>query len=166
MRACLWQNSMVDVKGGVTAPLGFTSAAVHCGIKPKAGALDLAVIAADRPASAAGLFTTNLAKAAPVIVSREHLERSGGTARALVVNSGCANACTGETGLRDAHRMAHIVAESLGCEDHDVLVASTGVIGVALPIARVATGIREAMGRLRPDDGANAALAIMTTDPF
>ena len=157
---------MVDVKGGVTAPLGFTSAAVHCGIKPKAGALDLAVIAADRPAWAAGLFTTNLAKAAPVIVSREHLERSGGTARALVVNSGCANACTGETGLRDARRMAHIVAEGLGCEDHDVLVASTGVIGVALPIARVETGIREAMGRLRPDDGANAALAIMTTDPF
>ncbi len=69
---------MVDVKGGVTAPLGFTSAAVHCGIKPKAGALDLTVIAADRPASAAGLFTTNLAKAAPVLVSREHLERSGG----------------------------------------------------------------------------------------
>lgn len=157
---------MVDAKGGVTAPLGFTSAAVHCGIKPKAGALDLAVIAADRPASAAGLFTTNLAKAAPVIVSREHLDRSGGTARAVVVNSGCANACTGETGLRDARRMAHLVAQGLGCQDDQVLVASTGVIGVALPIGRVEAGIRAAMGQLRRDDNASAAVAIMTTDPF
>jgi glutamate N-acetyltransferase/amino-acid N-acetyltransferase len=157
---------MVDVQGGVTAPLGFTSAAVHCGIKPKAGALDLAVIAADRPASAAALFTTNLAKAAPVTVSREHLERSHGIARAIVVNSGCANACTGETGLRDARRMAHLVAKALGCEDHEVLVASTGVIGVTLPIAKVEAGIHAAMDRLRRDDGANAALAIMTTDPF
>jgi glutamate N-acetyltransferase/amino-acid N-acetyltransferase len=157
---------MVDVKGGVTAPLGFMSAAVHCGIKPKPEALDLTVIVADRPASAAGLFTTNLAKAAPVLVSREHLERSGGTARAIVVNSGCANACTGETGLNHARRMARVAAEALGCEDHQVLVASTGVIGVALPIARVEAGIRTASGHLRPDDGANAALAIMTTDPF
>ncbi len=157
---------MVDVKGGVTAPLGFTSAAVHCGIKPKAGALDLAVIATDRPASAAGLFTTNLAKAAPVLVSREHLARSGGTARAIVVNSGCANACTGEKGLNDARRMARIAAEALGCDDAQVLVASTGVIGVALPMARVAAGIRTAAGSLRPDGGSNTAIAIMTTDPF
>ena len=157
---------MVDAKGGVTAPLGFTSAAVHCGIKAKAGVLDLAVIAADRPASAAGLFTTNLAKAAPVIVSKEHLERSGRTARAVVVNSGCANACTGENGLKDARRMAHLVAEGLRCKDHDVLVASTGVIGVALPMPSVEAGIRSAMGQLRRDDGGNAALAIMTTDPF
>jgi glutamate N-acetyltransferase/amino-acid N-acetyltransferase len=157
---------MVDVQGGVTAPLGFMSAAVHCGIKAKAGALDLTVIAVDRPSSAAGLFTTNLAKAAPVVVSREHLGRSGGTARAVVVNSGCANACTGDTGLQDARRMAHLVAEALGCEDHQVLVASTGVIGVALPMAKVESGIRAAAGALRHDDGANAALAIMTTDPF
>ncbi len=157
---------MVDVKGGVTAPLGFTSAAVHCGIKPKAGALDLAVIATDRPASAAGLFTTNLAKAAPVLVSREHLARSGGTARAIVVNSGCANACTGEKGLNDARRMARIAAEALGCDDAQVLVASTGVIGVALPMARVAAGIRTAAGSLRPDGGSNTAIAIMSTDPF
>ena len=157
---------MAEVKGGVTAPLGFTSAAVHCGIKPKTGALDLTAIAADRPASAAGLFTTNLAKAAPVIVSREHLDRSGGLARAIVVNSGCANACTGETGLKDARRMAHLVAGALGCHDHEVLVASTGVIGVALPMEKVETGIRSAMGHLSRDGGSDAALAIMTTDPF
>ncbi|MGH9349978.1 MAG: bifunctional ornithine acetyltransferase/N-acetylglutamate synthase, partial [Vicinamibacterales bacterium] len=93
---------MDDAQGGITAPLGFVSAALHCGVKPESGSLDLAVIAAERPVAAAGLFTTNLARAAPVLVSREHLERSGGRARAIVVNSGCANACTGEAGLRDA----------------------------------------------------------------
>jgi glutamate N-acetyltransferase / amino-acid N-acetyltransferase len=157
---------MDDVAGGITAPLGFTSAAIHCGIKASAGALDLAVIAADRPAAAAGLFTTNLAKAAPVLVSREHLERSQGMARAVVVNSGCANACTGEAGLRDARVMAHAAADALGCQDREVLVASTGVIGVALPMANVEPGIRSAMQRLARGAGADAARAIMTTDPF
>ena len=157
---------MAEIAGGVTAPLGFTSAAVHCGIKAKTGALDLAILAVDRPAAAAGLFTTNLAKAAPVLVSREHLERSQGTARAIVVNSGCANACTGEAGLRDARQMARDTAAALGCEPHEVLVASTGVIGVSLPIRSVEAGIRTAAARLRRDGGSDAALAIMTTDPF
>ena len=157
---------MAEVAGGVTAPLGFTSAAVHCGIKAKTGALDLAILAADRPASAAGLFTTNLVKAAPVLVSREHLDRSQGTARAIVVNSGCANACTGEAGLRDARQMARNTADALGCEAHEVLVASTGVIGVSLPIRSVEAGIRTAAAGLRRDGGSDAALAIMTTDPF
>jgi glutamate N-acetyltransferase/amino-acid N-acetyltransferase len=154
------------VAGGVTAPLGFKAAALHCGVKAKSGALDLALIAADRPAAAAGLFTTNLAQAAPVLVSREHLGRSHGTARAIVVNSGCANACTGAAGLRDARRTAKAAAEALGCADHEVLVASTGVIGVSLPIEKVEAGIRSAATGLSRDAGSDAALAIMTTDPF
>jgi glutamate N-acetyltransferase/amino-acid N-acetyltransferase len=154
------------VAGGVTAPLGFSAAAGHCGIKVKSGALDLALIVADRPAAAAGLFTTNLAKAAPVLVSREHLQQSQGMARAIVVNSGCANACTGVAGLGDARRMAKVAAGALGCSEREVLVASTGVIGVALPIDKVEAGIRSAASVLSRDAGSDAAVAIMTTDPF
>src|ERR1700736_1105365 len=91
--------------GGVATPRGFRAAGVSAGIKAS-GSLDLALIVSDAPAQAAAVFTTNKAIAAPVIVSREHLARSGGTARAIVVNSGCANACTGEEGLRAARQMA------------------------------------------------------------
>src|SRR5262245_1018297 len=126
--------------GGVTAPRGFQSAALHCGIKAKAGALDLTVIAADGQAAAAGIFTTNLAQAAPVLVSKRHLERSKGVARAIVVNSGCANACTGVQGMADANTMASEVAAGLGCGPEEVLVASTGVIGVNLKMDKLVTG--------------------------
>ena len=97
---------LAAAEGGVAAPTGFRSAGVHCGIKKAASALDLTIIAADGEASAAGIFTTNLAKAAPVLVSRRHLERSGGLARGVVVNSGCANACTGDKGMSHAARMS------------------------------------------------------------
>jgi glutamate N-acetyltransferase/amino-acid N-acetyltransferase len=146
--------------GGVTAPLGFRSAALHCGIKAKAGALDLTVLAADGNASAAGIFTTNLAQAAPVILSRRHLERSNGVARAIVVNSGCANACTGTQG------MATEVGTTLGCSPEHVLVASTGVIGVNLRMDKVVTGIQAAVPALARGKGSDTARAIMTTDPF
>ena len=152
--------------GGVTAPRGFTSSALHCGIKASAAALDLAVIAADALSPAAALFTTNLAKAAPVLVSRRHLEQTGGHARAIVVNSGCANACTGAQGLADTERMASETAGPLGCAPDAVLVASTGVIGVALKMDKVVPGIRTAVGSLVRGKGADAARAIMTTDPF
>ena len=154
------------IAGGISAPEGFTSAALHCGIKPKAGALDLTVIAADAPASAGGQFTTNLAQAAPVLVSRQHLDRTTGVARAIVVNSGCANACTGTQGLADATRMATETASALGCAVEQVLVASTGVIGVNLNMEKVAPGIRAAVGQLARGKGSEAARAIMTTDPF
>jgi len=157
---------MTAVDGGVTAPGGFTAGAVHCGIKPSPTALDLAVLAAEAPVPAAALFTTNLAQAAPVLVSREHLARSHGQVRAIVVNSGCANACTGAQGLADAERMARETAAALGCASDEVLVASTGVIGVALRMDRVVSGIRAAVARLSPQAGAEAARAIMTTDPF
>lgn len=161
-RAC----TTTTIPGGVTAPAGFRSAALHCGIKAAAGKLDLAVIAADATASAAALFTTNLAQAAPVLVSKEHIDGSAGTARAIVVNSGCANACTGTSGLNDARQMAAETAIALGCRPEEVLVASTGVIGVALKMDKVVPGIRTAVSALARGKGSEAARAIMTTDPF
>jgi glutamate N-acetyltransferase/amino-acid N-acetyltransferase len=158
--------TIAGTTGGVTAPNGFKAAAVHCGIKAAASELDLAVLTADSSASAAGLFTTNLAQAAPVTVSREHLERTRGLARAIVVNSGCANACTGGQGLADARQMAAQAAAVIGCRPEDVLVASTGVIGVALKMDRVAAGINAAAAQLGRGNGSAAARAIMTTDPF
>jgi glutamate N-acetyltransferase/amino-acid N-acetyltransferase len=158
--------SIAPADGGVTAPAGFRSAALHSGIKKKAGALDLTVLAADTAVPGAALFTTNLAQAAPVLVSRRNLEASGGLVRAIVVNAGCANACTGEQGLADAQRMAVEVASVLGCPVAQVLVSSTGVIGVNLPMAKVVTGARAAAGALARGKGSDTALAIMTTDPF
>lgn len=145
---------------GVTAPLGFRAAAVASGVKPDR--LDLALLVADAVCTAAGVFTTNLAQAAPVLVSREHL--AGGRARAIVVNAGCANAATGEAGLADAREMAEMVAHAVGCPIEEVLVASTGVIGVRLPMEKVRAGIAEAGRRISRHGGADAARAIMTTD--
>ena len=158
--------NLTAVDGGVTAAKGFRSAAVASGIKKKAGALDLAIIAADSSVPAAALFTTNLAQAAPVLVSKQHLDASSGTARAIVVNAGCANACTGDDGLADARRMTAEVSAGLGCEASEILVASTGVIGVALPMDKVVAGIVDATRALTRDRGSDTALAIMTTDPF
>ena len=166
VRSAERRADITPVEGGITAPRGFAAGAVHCGIKASPSALDLAVLAADAPVPAAALFTTNLAQAAPVLVSRQHLERTNGHARAIVVNSGCANACTGAQGLADAVQMARDTAAALGCAPDQVLVASTGVIGVALKMDRVVSGIRAAAGRLSPGHAAEAARAIMTTDPF
>jgi glutamate N-acetyltransferase / amino-acid N-acetyltransferase len=157
---------IVAVAGGVTAPAGFRSAALHCGIKAAATALDLTVIAADASVPAAALFTTNLAQAAPVLVSKRSLEASSGLARAIVVNSGCANACTGADGFANAEQMAAEVAAALGCPATHVLVASTGVIGVGLNMTKVVPGIRTAVGALDRGKGSETARAIMTTDPF
>jgi glutamate N-acetyltransferase / amino-acid N-acetyltransferase len=144
----------------VTAPLGFRAAAVEAGIKPNGA--DLAVLVADRPCAAAGVFTTNRAQAAPVVVSREHLQ--GGRARAIVVNAGCANAATGDRGLADAREMACLAATALRCRPEEVVVASTGVIGVHLPMEKLRAGIPRAAAALSGDGGALAARAIMTTD--
>ncbi|PYR32654.1 MAG: ornithine acetyltransferase [Acidobacteria bacterium] len=152
------------IGGGVTTPQGFRAAGVSAGIKSRG--LDLALLVSGPPATAAAVFTVNRAQAAPVLVSREHLQRSGGTARAIVVNSGCANACTGDEGVRVARDMASETARLVGCPIEQVLVASTGVIGVALPIARVMTGLPIAFAALGTDQGPMAARAIMTTDPF
>jgi len=153
------------ISGGVTTPRGFRAAGVSAGIKANGG-LDLALLVCDGPAQAAAVFTTNLALAAPVVVSREHLARSGGIARAVIVNSGCANACTGDEGMQAARDMAAETARLVHCPAEQVLVASTGVIGVALPIDRIRGGLPVAFGALGADQGAMAARAIMTTDPF
>jgi len=152
-------------RGGVTAARGFRAAGISAGIKAN-GNPDLALLVSDMPAQAAAVFTTNRAVAAPVVVSREHLARSGGTARAIVVNSGCANACTGEEGLAFARETTALAARLVGCPVEQVLVASTGVIGVALPFDKIRTGLPFALQSLGADQGPQAARAIMTTDPF
>ena len=158
------------VPGGVTSPKGFRAAGVACGIKRRGTGptppLDLAMIVAESPVSAAGVFTTNKAVAAPVVVTRDHLSRSGGRAQAVVINSGCANACTGEAGMRVARDMAAAGAVAAGCTSEQVLIASTGVIGVPLDIARIRAGVVEASRGLDKDGGDAATRAIMTTDPF
>ena len=151
--------------GGVTAPRLFRAAGLHCGIKAS-GKPDLALVVSDIPACAAGVFTTNRAQAAPVLLSQEHLALSSFQTRAIVSNSGCANACTGPQGMADAREMAALTAAELGCEPSQVLVASTGVIGVNLKMPALRTGIPRAVQALRNTGGAAAAIAIMTTDPL
>lgn len=150
-------------EGGITAPLGFLAAGVSAGIK-KSGKRDVCVIAAEHTCAAAGVFTVSATAAAPVIVSREHL--GTGELRAVVVNAGNANACTGAQGRADAHAMADAAAGALGCSAGEVAVCSTGVIGVPLPLELVREGISEAVGLLDPRGGEDAAEAIMTTDTF
>ena len=148
------------MSSGVTAARGFRAAAVEAGIKP--GRTDLALLVSDRPGVASGVFTTNLAKAAPVLVSAEHLR--GGSARAVIVNAGCANAATGSQGLADARETVALTATALGCPVNEVLVCSTGVIGVNLPMDKVRDAVSAAVSGLSSEGGAAAARAIMTTD--
>jgi glutamate N-acetyltransferase/amino-acid N-acetyltransferase len=148
---------------GVCFPLGFRAAGVTCGIKAS-GAPDLALLACDGPAVAAGAFTRSRLAAAPVLLSREHL--ADGRARAVVVNSGNANACTGEHGMRDARAMAAATARALPIDAHEVVVCSTCVIGQVLPMEAVEQGIAAAAGALAADGGPAAADAIRTTDAW
>jgi glutamate N-acetyltransferase/amino-acid N-acetyltransferase len=147
----------------IRVPKGFQAAAVKSGIKPS-GSLDLAVLVADGPCAAAGTFTTNRICAAPVRWSREHLPSD--QIRAIVVNSGNANAATGEQGLRNARRTAEIAAGRIGCRPEQVLVASTGVIGHQLPMDRLESGLETALGQLEGTSDAFevASRAILTTD--
>jgi glutamate N-acetyltransferase/amino-acid N-acetyltransferase len=151
--------------GGVATARGFRAAGISAGIKATKKP-DLALVVSDTPATAAAVFTLNKVQAAPVLLSKEHLARSGGIVRAIVVNSGCANACTGDTGMADARTMAAETARVVGCPIEQVLVASTGVIGVALPMDKLRLGIPQAFAALGSSHGAEAAHAIMTTDPF
>jgi glutamate N-acetyltransferase/amino-acid N-acetyltransferase len=150
----------------IPLPAGFRAAGVACGIKSDSAKLDLALFAADRPSTAVGVFTTNLVCGAPVKISRLRVPR--GTARAAIINSGNANACTGERGDDDARWMTAEVAGQLGCPAEDVLVCSTGVIGRFLPREKLAAGIPNVAGRLTStaEGFRAAATAIMTTDTF
>ncbi len=150
-------------EGTITSVPGFLAAGVSCGLKG-GEALDLALVCVDRRASAAGVFTTNRFAAAPVRYDRAVLAENASGMRAVLINSGCANACTGEEGLRDAAEMAALAANALGCPAQAVLVMSTGVIGVRLPMDRLREGIPVAARSLSPEGGLDAARAIMTTD--
>ena len=150
-------------KAGVTFPQGFKAAGVKAGIK-KSGNLDLAVIYTEQEAAVAGTFTQNAVAAAPVYVSKKVVKT--GTAHAITANAGCANACTGAQGMKDAEAMAALTAAALGCQADDVLVASTGVIGVNLPMDKMAAGIKKAAAELSADGSQNAGNAIITTDTY
>ncbi|KAL1689822.1 arginine biosynthesis protein ArgJ [Schizophyllum commune] len=155
-------------------PVGYAVGGSHCGVKKDASVNDLALVVSttDAPASAAACFTRNAFKAAPVLVSQEVLEKNGGRARAIVVNSGCANAVTGTQGMKDAWAMSRVtdkaVLSSKGGANPSTLVMSTGVIGQTLPIAKILDGIRASAGKLGSDFAAweQAAKAFMTTDTF
>ncbi|HXX38174.1 MAG TPA: bifunctional glutamate N-acetyltransferase/amino-acid acetyltransferase ArgJ [bacterium] len=147
------------IQGGVTSAQGFLAAGVHCGLKPQKK--DLALVFSRMPAAAAGIFTTNRVKAAPVLLDMERIR--SGRGQAVVLNAGNANACTGEQGLRDAREMGQLAAERLEISEDLVYVCSTGVIGHPLPMEALRRGIPDAARSLGPD-GSGAAEAIMTTD--
>ncbi len=146
-------------------PAGFSAGAVSAAIKYDERK-DLMLLMVDRPSVAAALFTTNLCCAAPVLLSRDHLQRSPSSIRAIVCNSGNANAATGKKGMEDALAMAEAVARELAIKPEEVLVASTGVIGQLLPMERVLNGISALPATLQPQSALDAASAIMTTDTF
>jgi len=152
-----------ECMGGITAPRGFRAAGVHCGLKRHTK--DLALIVSDVPAVAAAMFTTNKVQAAPLLVDQEQL-KTGSTFRAVVVNSGNANAATGEKGLEDAWTMVNETASLVGVAPTEVFVSSTGVIGQYLPMEKVIAGIKQAAKLLSKDHHSDAAQAIMTTDTF
>lgn len=149
-------------EGGVTSARGFRASGVRAGVKPGSQKEDLALVYSTEPANGAAVFTTNRVQAAPIAVDREHL--ADGKARAVVLNSGNANACTGERGLADARRMCRLVAGELGLAEEEVLVCSTGVIGVLMPMGVIEKGIPAAVAALSEEGGVTAARAIMTTD--
>jgi glutamate N-acetyltransferase/amino-acid N-acetyltransferase len=143
---------------------GFRAAGIHCGIKARSGARDLALIASDRTATVAGVFTCSSVVGAPVEWGRTHVK--AGRARAVIVNSGVSNVAMGERGRRDARRMAEWTARALDCPVDEVFMASTGVIGQPLPMPVLRTGIPAVAAALRDDGLADAAEAIRTTDTF
>ncbi|VVM05431.1 glutamate N-acetyltransferase / amino-acid N-acetyltransferase [Methylacidimicrobium cyclopophantes] len=150
-------------EGSVTTPRGFLASGVACGIKAR-GEMDLALVCSERSGRVVGLFTENRVAAAPVLLSRRHAAL--GVGRAVILNSGNANACTGATGMADATEMAERVASGIGCPTEEVFVCSTGRIGVPLPMGKVRKGIDQALGRLSPQGGSDAALGILTTDTY
>ena len=152
---------MQIIEGGVTAPKGFLAAGAACGLK-KNGNKDLAIVFSEGTAAASGVFTTNVVKGHSLQVTMEHIKN--GYAQAVVINSGNANACVGEQGYKDAKEMAELSAELLDCSPEDVIVGSTGVIGMQLNMPFVRSGIRNAVAALSTTGGHDAEEAIMTTD--
>ncbi|MBQ1252594.1 MAG: bifunctional glutamate N-acetyltransferase/amino-acid acetyltransferase ArgJ [Firmicutes bacterium] len=154
---------MAIFENAVTAAQGFSAAGVHVGVKTSnKSKKDVALIYSDAPCKAAGVFTTNNVKAAPVLYDIKTI--ANGKAQAVIANSGNANACTGQQGLDDAQTMANLTASALGIHADDVLVCSTGVIGHNLPMDRIEQGIKEVAANLSESGGRDAAEAILTTD--
>jgi glutamate N-acetyltransferase/amino-acid N-acetyltransferase len=153
-----------EIPGGITAPKGFAASGMYCGIRKVKK--DIALIKSDVPADVAAVFTLNKTLAAPVTVDKILLERGAGKCSAIIVNSGNANACTGERGMNDAWTMVQRTATALGIPEEEVLISSTGVIGQYMPMENIVAGI-DALSALLSTEGSNdAALAIMTTDTF
>jgi glutamate N-acetyltransferase/amino-acid N-acetyltransferase len=148
----------------IVCPQGFLASAVAAGVKKADGKLDLGLLYSTRSSIAAARFTTNVVKAAPLLLSQDHLEKSGGEIRAIIVNSGNANACTGDAGMQVARRMAKLGSQILGISAHQLLVASTGVIGVQLPVERLEEQAGALKEGLKPEAIGDVAKAIMTTD--
>ena len=159
-------SSITEIPGGITAPRGFLAGSAYCGIKAtNASRPDIAIIHSPQQTDAAATFTTNRVKAAPVRVSQANLRSAD--VRAIVANAGNANACTGIAGIETAKRMAHAAANALGLKDRQVMVCSTGRIGVPLPIEKMEATIAEKFPDALSDKGsAKAAKAIMTSDTF
>lgn len=153
---------MLEVQASIGGVAGFRAVGVRSGLK-KNGKLDFALIISDRPCATGGVFTTSQVKAAPVLVDMQRLQTNAGGIRAVVTNSGCANACTGQQGMANAERTAQQAAAQIGCAADDILVLSTGVIGVQLAMDKIEQGIRLAC-EAPADDWETAAQAIMTTD--
>jgi len=149
--------------GSATSPGGFSAGAAHAGLKSD-GALDVALLVSATSCATAGVFTRNALRAAPVIYDADLLSERPGRVRAVAMNARVANACTGAAGLEAARAMARYAEEAAGLPPRTALVLSTGVIGVALPVDKVARGLREAAAKLSPAGGVDAARAIMTTD--
>ena len=150
--------------GGVTSPKGFLASGIHCGLKKNNLKMDLALIYSEVPAAAAGVYTKNKVKGAPLYITKEHL--SNKVAQAIIINSGNANTCNGEDGLLKANKMAQVQAKALNIKTDNVLVASTGVIGVPLNIDAIKSGIPLLTDKLSINGSDDAASAIMTTDTF
>ncbi|APF24786.1 bifunctional glutamate N-acetyltransferase/amino-acid acetyltransferase ArgJ [Clostridium butyricum] len=152
------------IDGGVTAPKGFLASGIYCGIKQGSVKKDLALIYSEVPAKASGMFTKNKVKGAPIYICKDHL--SNKKAQAIIINSGNANTCTGDDGLSKAKKMTALQAKALNLKADDILVASTGVIGVPLNIDAIKDGIPLLTEKLSKNGNQDAASAIMTTDTF
>ncbi len=155
---------MKMIDDNICAPIGFLASSIYSGVRKNPQKNDLAIIYSKKPAIAAGVFTTNLVKAAPVLLTQEHLKK--GKLQAIVVNSGNANACTGPLGIQHAQQMAAVAANELKIFSHQMAVASTGIIGVPLPIEKIVSALPVAVAKLSTKGGDSAASAIMTTDTF
>ena len=154
-------SNIKEIQGGICAPSGFKAAGIHCGIRKNKTKADLALIVSETPCTAAGCYTQNLVKGAPLYVTKDNLEN--GIAQAIVCNSGNANTCNAD-GIEVAQEMCRIVAENTGLNAEDIVVASTGVIGQPLDVTPIKNAMPDLVKALKEDGGHEAANAIMTTD--